>query len=479
MAASGLKLFLGALIDNINSLPDNHVLREESNLEPHTFKFTPTQLYNTIVKAQKPYKSSGWILSSDDKKHMKELCFKHGEVLTKEIKKLGGTGLGKGGVTFTFTTSTDVGPEKLSPRMESLKEKGHRIPQPDDVFQKIKTSYYDSMQALFQELQTYFGQQAPLNARGKKRGFRDRAGKGAIAKEHGSVIEAGHEHGGGIAETSLKSCWDLAFEMHKQALQESGIKSAKALKTRLKRLGFDLSVVRDDDGEGFVIRLEDRAGNKAEGIVVKNLKKEFQEQCKKTIEKIDVGKITSSDSIIERNRKLIVNELTKEFKKIKRVKVKTENIQISKKKSKEQTQQIGKVKASKTSALDLSGSLSIKAGRRRQKRKPAPPKMALENILGVLNNQLPKVVAANMGNPRLENRTGRFAQSVRATDVTKTPQGFASIGYTYMKERYGGYESTSGSRFADVDRDPRPLIDQSIREIVIGFGLGRVFTRRQ
>ena len=176
---------------------------------------------------------------------------------------------------------------------------------------------------------------------------------------------------------------------------------------------------------------------------------------------------------------MIVKEVAKEFKKIKRVKVKTENIQISKKRSKEQTQHIGKVKASKASSLDLSGSLSIKAGRRRQKRKPAPPKMALQNILGVLNNQLPKVVAANMGNPRLENRTGRFAQSVRATDVTKTPQGFASIGYTYMKERYGGYESTSGSRFADVDRDPRPLIDQSIREIVIGFGLGRVFTRRQ
>ena len=83
-----------------------------------------------------------------------------------------------------------------------------------------------------------------------------------------------------------------------------------------------------------------------------------------------------------------------------------------------------------------------------------------------------------MGSPRLENQTGRFAQSVRAIDVTTTAQGFPSIGYTYMKERYGPYESTSGTRFSDVDRDPRPLIDQSIREIVIGFGLGRLYTRR-
>ena len=83
-----------------------------------------------------------------------------------------------------------------------------------------------------------------------------------------------------------------------------------------------------------------------------------------------------------------------------------------------------------------------------------------------------------MGEPALTNRTGRFAQSVRAVDVVQTPQGFPSIGYTYMKNRYGVYESTSGTKFSDVERDPRPLIDQSIREIAIGFGLGRLYTRR-
>ena len=84
-----------------------------------------------------------------------------------------------------------------------------------------------------------------------------------------------------------------------------------------------------------------------------------------------------------------------------------------------------------------------------------------------------------MGEPRLVNRTGRFAQSVRATDVSQTAQGFPSIGYTYEKGRYGVFESTSGTSRASIERDPRPLIDQSIREIVIGFGLGRIYTRRQ
>ena len=83
-----------------------------------------------------------------------------------------------------------------------------------------------------------------------------------------------------------------------------------------------------------------------------------------------------------------------------------------------------------------------------------------------------------MGPPRLESQTGRFAESVKMTDVVQTPQGFPSFGYTYRKDPYQVYESSSGSRFADPDRDPRELIDASIREIAIGYALGRFYTRR-
>jgi hypothetical protein len=477
MSAGGLKLFLGELVGTINDLPKSSLLRKESNLEPHTFKFTPTELYNTLLKAQKPYTSSGWKLDADDKTHMKELCFKHGAVLTAEIKKIGGKGLGKGGVVFEFTTSTDVGAEKLSPQMQALKDKGIVVPHEDDVFQKIKTSYYDSITAMFQELQEYFAGQDTLNKHGKKRGFRDRGGKGGLAKEAGSVLEAGHEHGAGIAETTLKKCWDQAFEMHKAALAKSGIKSVKALKGRLKKLGFNLSVIRDNDGEGFVIRLEDRGGNKAEGLLVKDLKQEFILACNKTIEKIDVGKIKSSDSIIVKNRKLIVSEIAKNFKRLKKVKVTTEDTKIKTSKAGAETTSLGQKKTKGASSIDLAGSLSIRATRKK-KRKPSPPRMALKNILGLINAKLPQTVADNMGSPRLENQTGRFAQSVRAIDVQDTAKGFKSVGYTYEKDPYQAFESTSGTRFSSAARDPRTLIDFSIREIVAQFGLGRLYTRR-
>ena len=97
-------------------------------------------------------------------------------------------------------------------------------------------------------------------------------------------------------------------------------------------------------------------------------------------------------------------------------------------------------------------------------------------MLGILNQQLPKTVQKNMGEPALVNRTGRFAGSVRATDITTTAQGFPSIGYTYRTNPYQTFER--GNAQGSDDKDPRKLIDRSIREIAIQFALGRFYTRR-
>ena len=101
---------------------------------------------------------------------------------------------------------------------------------------------------------------------------------------------------------------------------------------------------------------------------------------------------------------------------------------------------------------------------------------SLATLLGVLNQKLPETVAKNMGDPALNYQTGRFAGSVRATDIVKTPQGFPSIGYTYMKGPYQTFEP--GYRQGSKERDPRKLIDRSIREIAAQFAIGRFYTRR-
>ena len=99
-------------------------------------------------------------------------------------------------------------------------------------------------------------------------------------------------------------------------------------------------------------------------------------------------------------------------------------------------------------------------------------------MIKMINAKLPRVVAGNMGAPALENRTGRFAGSARVVDAQVTPKGFTSFGYTYQKDPYSVYESTSGTRFASPERDPRVLIEGSIREIAQELAIGRFFTRR-
>jgi len=104
------------------------------------------------------------------------------------------------------------------------------------------------------------------------------------------------------------------------------------------------------------------------------------------------------------------------------------------------------------------------------------PTLNLNALKAQINARLSMTVIKNMGTPALENRTGRFARSAIVTDVVQTSQGFPSIGYTYQKYPYQTFEP--GYKQGSVDRDPRALIDRSIREIATQLIVGRFYTRR-
>lgn len=99
----------------------------------------------------------------------------------------------------------------------------------------------------------------------------------------------------------------------------------------------------------------------------------------------------------------------------------------------------------------------------------------LTKFMAMLNEVLPQIVAENMGSPRLNYRTGRFASSVRVTDIHRTKKGVPSIGYTYMKNPYQTFEP--GFAQGSKDRDPRTLIDLSIRDAARAMMTG-FYTRR-
>ena len=104
---------------------------------------------------------------------------------------------------------------------------------------------------------------------------------------------------------------------------------------------------------------------------------------------------------------------------------------------------------------------------------------SMASLHTLLNAKLPQTVAENMGAPGLENRTGTFASSVRVTDVSQTAQGFPSVGYSYQKNPYQVFEVGRGTApWATTARDPRTLIDASIREVAQQLAVGRFTTRR-
>ena len=158
----------------------------------------------------------------------------------------------------------------------------------------------------------------------------------------------------------------------------------------------------------------------------------------------------------------------------KNIKVST-NLKKTKKSSKTTVKRSVKPKI-KGKGTNLNTKVNVKKARR------APKKSMVTDLLPLiaqLNKELPEAVRRNMESPSLVNRTGRFAESVRIVDATRTPKGFPSFGYTYQRDPYQVFEDGAGSPpWANGQRDPRTLIDRSIREVATQRALGRFFTRR-
>ena len=86
-----------------------------------------------------------------------------------------------------------------------------------------------------------------------------------------------------------------------------------------------------------------------------------------------------------------------------------------------------------------------------------------------------------MGAPALENQTGNFAQSVEVLKVLiGSGKTLPSIQYTYQQDPYAVFETGArgDQRWATPGRDPRILIDKSIREVAREYALNKFTTQR-
>lgn len=107
------------------------------------------------------------------------------------------------------------------------------------------------------------------------------------------------------------------------------------------------------------------------------------------------------------------------------------------------------------------------------------PLLNLSAIAAYINSRLPEQIRSNMGPQNLVNRTGRFSESAKIVDARLTEQGFPSLGYTYQRSPYDVFDPVLGRKpWNTPARNPRPLIETSIREIAQDMAIGRFYLRR-
>jgi hypothetical protein len=193
---------------------------------------------------------------------------------------------------------------------------------------------------------------------------------------------------------------------------------------------------------------------------------------KKVLDTTNLARVRSSPSITDEIIDELLNRVEKGGAKVKRDKNRPRKQSGNTKPIKKDLQITNKVTSNVASKSNSSTDLNGIKTRSSQKSNWL-------QLLPMINSRLPDTVAQNMGSPRLNFRTGRLAQSAKVVNIEQTREGFPSFVFDYERDPYDVFDRTLGrSPWNTPQRDPRTLVDQSVREIVREMAIGRFFTRR-
>jgi hypothetical protein len=457
MAKSNLTTFIERLDAELSRYSD---YRKELNRAPHTFVFHKRTLLNeTLIQLSK---GQGMTLNSADKEHIKSLVDIAAAELHSQLEGIAGHSLKRPGgkTTVVFDAHTDV---PIPAHLDAV------LPYP--AFTRVKFAYRQVMNKYFTDMQDYFRNHKDLDTIKTKSG----AEKSSIMH----FFDAGHDKNAGVFERFLDTkTASIMSSMNTKGETASEAERKKVLDAMNKALGINLEIQKIDDLDTIIIKIESSSSNRSRGAKQGLRSKDLRKKIKKYLAEADLENVQGSDSLktkkIKETRKAVLDP----FKKVQGVTVSAKNTK-SKKSSKQPAKKTVKPTiGNKTTKLVGTAAVATKTrNRRRRKAQSSGPSML--QIIAMMNKQLPATVRKNMTSPALENRTGRFASSVQLTDVSKTPKGFPSIGYTYQRNPYQVFEDGAGSSpWANGERDPRELIDRSIRELAAQFAIGRFYTRR-
>lgn len=110
---------------------------------------------------------------------------------------------------------------------------------------------------------------------------------------------------------------------------------------------------------------------------------------------------------------------------------------------------------------------------------PATPTTNWLSVVEIINAKLRDRIISNMQVPALQNRTGTLASSAKVVGVEITKEGYPSFVFNYSRNPYDVFDRTLGrAPWNTPERDPRTLVDRSIREIAKELAISRFYTRR-
>ena len=456
MSKAFLEQLLKEEIDLLNK--DDYHVRQASNKEAHKFTVTVeslrAEIYNQFRAKQV---ASPEVINSIE---MSELITAEAERIVEASRRfMKNFSKRKAGNIRNFRKK--AGGYSLVVLVPSGKFRtvgGETIYQPNDVFDTIKESYRQARNTSIANFNKFF------------------ASKGESTQiSQFDFLDLDHKGGSVISRQEVNKS---KARIGDKASTYRGDDGDKLSKEDLQSLGITLFVSKKDTLAQTTVEVGLRASALNRGLdatAQKKFKKNYLKTLKKNLKKINksknFAKKKGSDSRTEIERKKIIKTFEDSVKGNKRVKKKTGDTKIKLSKGQEVSKTIKpKVKKGRQETVGV-GDLKIK------KNRPAKSSANSAITLGALINQkLPDTVAKNMKLPGLQYRTGRFAGSVRVTEVTTTAQGFPSIGYTYQRNPYQTFEP--GGKQGSTDRDPRKVIDRSIREIAAELLVGRFYTRR-
>lgn len=341
------------------------------------------------------------------------------------------------------------------------KKGGKRFTKTLSYFDSIKEFYRSEVSKLITKLNRYY----------KKRD--ENFEKIQQGRGTSGFLDLGHREGSEVATEQVRRANQSLFKGLTNTKTKAGSLSAKDLDS----LGIDLVIIRKGAEEKDLVEVSIESAYTNRNVAEeKEIKAAFLEALERALEKVDLLELEGSDTRVQTERKRVIKRFRKGIKKNPRVKVVTEDDKLKLSKGTPQKTKLDKGKALRGVSKKPSIAVPIRPYKARETK---PRNLNLLSLQALINAKLPDKVRENMGPPGLENRSGRFANSVRVTEVTQTNKGFPSLGYSYEKNPYQIFEQGAGKfPWATSERDPRALIDRSIREIAVEYITGRFYTRR-